>query len=189
MLLEAANLAERFGAQVTLLNVLPSHLSSEAPVPTLGQRRIQRALAELPETVPFRHVSVIGDPATRIVEHARTERADLVLMPSRGRWRWGGLLTGSVTAGVMRHAHCPVWTVADHARQRVRYPKCSLCSVSRVEKRNSPEVASQLAGRFGARLSIVHSSVAFAGVPGACYFSDLSGARRGRAASHLSHVT
>jgi nucleotide-binding universal stress UspA family protein len=133
-------------------------------------------VAELLRTVPFRHVSVPGDPARRIIEHARAERADLILMPTRGRGRWGGLFTDSVTARVMRHAHCPVWTGVENVSARIQYVLCALALAPRSTRVLT--WASRLADRFEARLSIVHSSVAFADLAGACYFYDLSKARR-----------
>jgi nucleotide-binding universal stress UspA family protein len=180
----AVDLVKRFDAKVTLLHVGETHRSSsdhlasqDGPL-TLGQSRVQYTMAELLRSVPFRHVSVHGDPARRIVEHARSESADLILMPTRGRRRWGGLLTNSVTDRVMRHAHCPVWTSVVNAPERVDI-KNALCALA-LAPRNGKVLqwASQLADRFGARLSIVHSSADFAEVPAAGYFYDLHAARR-----------
>jgi nucleotide-binding universal stress UspA family protein len=180
----AVDLAKRFDAKVTLLHVLatprrtPGDLSSEDGSLTLEQRRVEHAVSELLRTGPFRRKSVLGDPAKQIVEHARSESADLILIPTRGRRRWGSLLTGSVTASVIRHAHCPVWTDVENVPKPsgMRNVLCALALAPR-----SAEVlkfASQIAARFAARLSIVHSSVAFVDSPGAYYYSDLSAARR-----------
>jgi nucleotide-binding universal stress UspA family protein len=171
------HLAKRFDAKVTLLHVFGTDPYRGEHSMTRKQRLVQHAVTEVLRTVPSRYVSVLGDPARRIVEHARTERADLILMPTRGRRRWGGLLTDSVTARVMRHAPCPVWTGIENvsAGTHIRNVLCALAlapSSTKVLK-----WASQLADRFGARLSIVHSSVAFADASGASYFYDLSQAR------------
>lgn len=180
----AVDLAKRFNAEVTLLHVIanarrcPADLSREDAVLTLEQHRVQHAVGELIRTVPFRRISVLGDPATRIVECARTESADLILIPTRGRRRSGGLLGGSVTASIIRHAHCPVWTGVEAVQERfgIRNVLCALALAPTSAK--VLEFASQIADRFAARLSIVHSSVAFADLPGAFYYSDLSAARR-----------
>lgn len=114
----AADLAQRFGAKVTLLHVVPTarrkscDFAGEHDPLTLGHSTIQLAVAELLQAVPFRRLTVTGDPASRIVEHARQEGAGLILMPTRGRRRWSGVLDDSITARVIRRAHCPVWTSA-----------------------------------------------------------------------------
>jgi nucleotide-binding universal stress UspA family protein len=178
----AVDLAKRLDAKVTLLNVIattrrtPGDPSSEDGSLTIEQRRVQHTLAEILRTVPFRHRSVHGDPATQIVEHARSESADLILMPTRGRRRWGGLFTDSVTARVMQHAHCPVWTGVENVSARIQNVLCALALAPRSA--GILKWASQLANRCQSQLSIVHSSVAFADLAGACYFYDLSKARR-----------
>lgn len=174
----AVDLAKRFDAKVTLLHVVATHLSREDGPLTLGQRQVQHAVAELLRTVPFRCTSVLGDPARRIIEHARTERADLILMLTRGRRGWGGLLTDSVTARVMRHAHCPVWTIVEDVpgRSDIRNVLCALTLAPRSAQ--ALKWASKFADHFEARLSIVHSSVAFTKALSACYSSNLTAARR-----------
>ena len=54
---------------------------------------------------------VIGHPGTEIVTFAKSRRADLVVMGNRGLSRVAGLLMGSVSEYVVRHAHCPVTIV------------------------------------------------------------------------------
>lgn len=52
-----------------------------------------------------------GDPRTALVEAARTERADLLVVGSHGRTGMAKLLMGSVAAYVMAHAPCSVMVV------------------------------------------------------------------------------
>ncbi|MBN1540727.1 universal stress protein [candidate division KSB1 bacterium] len=52
-----------------------------------------------------------GDPAQRIIEFARENRADLIVMGSRGLSEWEQILVGSVTERVVRKAACPVLTI------------------------------------------------------------------------------
>jgi nucleotide-binding universal stress UspA family protein len=61
--------------------------------------------------VSYEHRFVEGDPAARIVELAKQEHADLIVMSSHGRTGLGRLLMGSVAECVMRHAVCPVLIV------------------------------------------------------------------------------
>lgn len=53
----------------------------------------------------------IGDAASWILQEARDQDADLIVMASHGRSGLARFLLGSVTEKVMRHAHCPVMVV------------------------------------------------------------------------------
>jgi nucleotide-binding universal stress UspA family protein len=52
-----------------------------------------------------------GDPRTELVEAARTERADLLVVGSHGRTGMAKLLMGSVASYVVAHAPCSVMVV------------------------------------------------------------------------------
>lgn len=53
----------------------------------------------------------MGDPATQLIEIARRERPDMLVMGRRGRGRLTGLLLGSVTYKVAQTAAIPCLTV------------------------------------------------------------------------------
>ncbi len=56
-----------------------------------------------------------GDPGESIVEAARSEQVDLVVVGSHGRGSVGRFLIGSVSDYVVRHADCPVLVVRARA--------------------------------------------------------------------------
>lgn len=56
-----------------------------------------------------------GDPGEAIVDAARSEQVDLVVVGSHGRSGVGRFFIGSVSDHVVRHAHCPVLVVRARA--------------------------------------------------------------------------
>jgi nucleotide-binding universal stress UspA family protein len=63
------------------------------------------------DRVPTSFLIWEGDPAESIVEAARSERADVIVVGSHGRGAIGRALIGSVSDQVVRHAPCPVLVV------------------------------------------------------------------------------
>jgi nucleotide-binding universal stress UspA family protein len=53
------------------------------------------------------HVS-IGDPSAEILDYAKTNSIQLIVMPSHGRTGLSRFFIGSVAERVVRYAHCPV---------------------------------------------------------------------------------
>lgn len=56
-----------------------------------------------------------GDPGESIVDAARSEQVDLVVVGSHGRGSVGRFFVGSVSDHVVRNAHCPVLVVRSRA--------------------------------------------------------------------------
>lgn len=170
-------LAQRVGARVTLLHVVPP-LSfdyamaepTESRAAELRQQRLggaAQALGKFPPpdehsghslaTEPTRAVAE-GDAAEQILAHA--ENTDLIVMPTRGRsalQRW--LTIGSVTQRILHDADCPVLAGVDfsHAGVPLKLDHI-LCAVDLGEKTH-PVLAwgAGLSRALGAQLSIVHA--------------------------------
>jgi len=71
------------------------------------------ALADPSENAQFRVVTdvMFGSPARAIVNYARDNAMNLIVMGTHGRNGLAHLLLGSVTEQVVRSAECPVLTV------------------------------------------------------------------------------
>lgn len=77
-----------------------------------GRELLDKAVASIPDGAPELSVDSVlvhGQPEVVLLEEA--EKADLVVVGSRGRGGLAGLLMGSVSQRVVHHAPCPVVVV------------------------------------------------------------------------------
>jgi nucleotide-binding universal stress UspA family protein len=105
----AALLAQEFGAQVLAVYVQASgapHDGGEPSIPTEAWlwRFFQPDFIDIEVEAQV----VSGAVWDRIVQLARVERADLIVMSTRGHDSLGDRLLGSNTERVVRHSPCPV---------------------------------------------------------------------------------
>ncbi len=110
----AALFARSFEAEVVAVNVTPSPslavlAGAAAPAPPAVSectlwKYLQEDFAGLPVTAQV-HKGSVWD---RIVHVARVERADLIVMATRGHDTLADRVVGSNTERVVRHAPCPV---------------------------------------------------------------------------------
>lgn len=121
----AAELAEKFSAEIVLVNVLSPVPAIAAGGYNLGKVRdglerearkmMEKTVAELSAKnlqVSSHIVDGIGTrPSEYIVQMAEEEQADLIVMATHGQSGWGRVFFGSVTEKVVRLAECPVLTV------------------------------------------------------------------------------
>ena len=81
-----------------------------------GQRHAERVLREVVERARTDHpavkveTAVIEGPPARVLVDLSAD-ADLLVVGSRGRGGFSGLLLGSVSQQCVHHAHCPVTVV------------------------------------------------------------------------------
>ena len=119
----ATRLARDSGAMLLIAHVeeLPVVYGDGAfyyGVPEPDQGAVEAMLHEikpLDPSVPYEHRLVKGPPADAIVDLAKDEEVELIVMSSHGRTGLGRLLLGSVAEVVMRRAECPVLIVKPHA--------------------------------------------------------------------------
>jgi len=122
---EAFEVARRMGAHLLVVSVIDTS-ALRLPGGRFGPRvdqirdRRQAAAQELVqrgrrEGVPVTFLVWEGEPGDSILEAARAEHADMVILGSHGRGPIGRLLLGSVSQHVVRHAGIPVVVVPGSA--------------------------------------------------------------------------
>lgn len=115
----AIDLAARLGARLLIVNVLePRRLVGGGDHQRVDQARAEREtrLVQLVHAARAAgaHAEFLvwtGDPGSSIAAAAEAERADLVVVGTRGRSGAERMLLGSVSDHVVRHAGCPVLVV------------------------------------------------------------------------------
>ena len=122
-------MAEHFGAELLLVNVVPA-LPSLPPDPNYvfkipeyerylhadAEAHLQQTRAELvAKNVKVRAIVGHGSAADEIVLIAKKEGADLIVISTHGSTGFERLVFGSVAEKVVRLAECPVLTVRQKA--------------------------------------------------------------------------
>jgi len=128
----AANLANKYGAELILLHVMTSLGSGRIPPDLYDLARIEHI--EATEADILRMVAegilqaaemrargqgakqvrasiAVGHPAEAIVAHAKSEEADLIIMGRRGLGPVNGLFMGSVSHKVAHLSECACMTI------------------------------------------------------------------------------
>lgn len=120
----AAYLANRFGATLHVIHVAEDALPAAEPTPEF--RPLQITLTDVcadlglpspdPTTDELADLAVVeaevrGRPTEAILDYARAESVDLIVMGTHGRRGWRRGVIGSVAEAVTREAPCPVLTV------------------------------------------------------------------------------
>lgn len=125
----ACGLAERFGATLHLLHVLPDVIVPVGPDPSLiasvppsyyaeTEAHSREALGRLVQPDWPRPAGVVpevrwGDPVEAIVAYAGQTAIDLIAIATHGRTGLSHVLLGSVAERIVREAPCPVLTIRD----------------------------------------------------------------------------
>lgn len=160
----ARRLSERFGARLELLHVDEEHAlmhegamsekqrAAAAERAADGEARL-RELAGLPEPA----VRVVrGDAKGVLVELARGERHDMIVMGSHGRSGMERALLGSVAETLVMRSSIPVLTV--HEKPRPLWPVHVLVPMKFAPYADAALLyALRLASAAGARVTLMHS--------------------------------
>jgi nucleotide-binding universal stress UspA family protein len=124
-LLYAGDLAQRYGARLTLAHVVPVvnyaaadgfMLFTPEQLTTL-KTQLEQQLAEAANVARGAGASEVelvllqGDPFTELNAYATRENSDLIVIGTHGRAGWRHALLGSVAEKLVRSSSCPVLTV------------------------------------------------------------------------------
>lgn len=111
------------------------------------------------DDVAIQRIVAYGEPAQSILECARKERVDLIMMPTHGCGPFRRFLLGSVTAKVLHDADRPVWTDAHQPHvDAPEFAKSVLCATDlKPEVVPAIQWAAQFAMSMGLELRLVHA--------------------------------
>lgn len=114
-----------------------------------------REIEEAGGTIIEAHL-VMGRPAEAILDLAEGLGAGLIVVGSRGLGRVRRLLVGSVSEGVVHHAHCPVLVVRGGDGS---WPpnRVIVGDDGSDDARKAGDLAAQIAGLFGAEVVLVRA--------------------------------
>jgi len=113
---QARELADRFGAELTVLAVarppeIGDDVETEAVVEN-SRKYYHRILQPLRDKAAKAHFDVVvGHPAVKITAYAEAHGIDLIVLGHRGKTLFERWLIGSVAKKVMSYAHCSVLVV------------------------------------------------------------------------------
>ncbi len=170
---QAATLAHHFHSEIVMLHVVtalsktagvredvhgPGGWDILAEITRGAGKNLDQSLGPELADLTIKRVLVKGSAARAIVQTAKEEKADLIMMPSHGH-TFNQFLLGSVTAKVLHWTECPVWTDAHVEESPVQEfaVRNVLCAVDFTPHNHKTVLwAAQIAAEFGARLTLAH---------------------------------
>jgi universal stress protein A len=130
----AVPFAKQFGAELVLLHVVPANypIGEFGMIDVAFMEKELRATAEkqlaalvakrIPKGVASKSQVRVGRPVSEIVQVARQEQADLILLSTHGHTGFKHVLLGSVAENVVRYAPCPVLVVREREQEFLKNP-------------------------------------------------------------------
>lgn len=166
---QIAATAAHFGAKLVLLHVVQTPawygdavaFNAVVDVEEIAEERraaLENVLKDRDDVVIQRTIGY-GEPGQAIVECARRQHFDLIMMPTHGCGPFRRFLIGSITAKVLHDVEVPVWTDAHLPRAEPDESlNCVICAVDLTpEIVTTMEWASQYSQSFGLELRLVHA--------------------------------
>ena len=164
----AAALAKKFNARLTIVNVY--HAASlfesfhKSPGPDelqaieKRQNEILHSAGRIADDmgVAYQSIRETGRPVEKIAQTAEKAQSDLIVLGSRGLGDIKSLLLGSVSDGVMQHAHCPVLIVKSSKEAASAFHNIFLGSDGSDCALKAAKAAAALAKAFDSRLTIIN---------------------------------
>jgi len=168
-------MATRFGSELAILHVVDLPPAGIAPPEAAawatligaeglrghGEIALKRFIDHEFSGMRVKQEVAEGDPVTMIVDYARENAVDLIMMPTSGLGTFRRLLLGSVTAKVLHDTSVPVWTGV-HAEEIAGHPpsqwKRIVCALD-DDPRDLPvlEWAAEFAAEQRLELRLVHA--------------------------------
>ena len=113
----AIDLAERYGADLIALYIVPPSIKS-SEIFDLAKENGQKIVDEVKHEASAKKLNVqtevlldIGSVTKGIVEYAEKNNANLIVLGTRGISGIKRMLLGSTASGVVTYSHCPVIVV------------------------------------------------------------------------------
>jgi nucleotide-binding universal stress UspA family protein len=172
MLSVAKTIASRYGATLTLLHVVnpvytvpatgpfgPLLVPAPASVFEEANKRLEQFGREVLAGLKVDRQVYEGDPPEQILQFARSERVDLIVMATHGFGLLRRFLIGSVAAKVLHDAACPVLTGVHMEPRRQPPPgfRKILCAVDLGPASAAAlAMASRMAADFDAAFEALH---------------------------------
>jgi nucleotide-binding universal stress UspA family protein len=205
---QAAFLARHFHSEIILLHVVTplsypigvlenghelTARDLHAEIVKRAQTDMEQVLVPELDGISVKRLLLRGDPASTITQTARDEKANLIVMSTRGRGAFYRFLLGSVAAKVLHDSDCLVWSDAqlEEGPTHEFSIRNVLCAVDLTHhSRNTVSHAAQLAADFGARLTLVHvtASVEIYGPGGPYVLPDWKEALVGYATKEIAKL-
>ncbi len=120
-------MAEKLGAKIELIHVVRGssdfvgyemgtawYANFEDELIKGGEKAMDRFVEEKLAGLDVDKAVAVGDAAEEIIKYADKTGADMIIIGTHGRKGMEKILFGSVAAGVVKGAHCPVLTVNPH---------------------------------------------------------------------------
>lgn len=155
----AEGLAARFGADIRLVHVL----DPETQAGELGElvREGEQFLADfpagrLPEGKRLDRVFRMGHPVEEIISAAKDWSADVIAVGTHGRKGLDRFLMGSIAAGVLRRATCPVLCVGHEPPSPIHFQRILVAVDDSEQAGWAADCARRLAEAFGAQIALAH---------------------------------